>query len=83
MGWSPKARLQQKEETDTGYHCGADVSMLSQFQAEDEILFPPATMLTVQSSSTSGSAPRASGPPAEVSEGAKRFIEIDVQPTFV
>ena len=34
-------------ETSEGFHSGADVSMLSQFPDEREILFPPMTMLTV------------------------------------
>ena len=33
--------LKQSSETDDGYHSGADISMLSQFEAEKEILFPP------------------------------------------
>jgi hypothetical protein len=36
------------EETSQGFHCGADVSLLSQFPTEKEMLFPPLTMLTVQ-----------------------------------
>ena len=35
------------EESTTGYHYGANISMLSQFAAEREILFPPCTMLQV------------------------------------
>ena len=34
-------------ESDTGFHRGADISLLSQFAHEDECLFPPFTMLTV------------------------------------
>merc|ERR1712060_413380 len=30
-----------------GYHNGADISALSQFSAESEVLFPPLTMLRV------------------------------------
>ena len=39
--------IQPSRETDTGFHYGADVSMLSQFSSEQEVLFPPATMLEV------------------------------------
>ena len=35
-------------ETSEGYHSAADVSLLSQFPMEKEMLFPPLTMLTVQ-----------------------------------
>merc|ERR1712032_1807237 len=37
-------------ESDTGYHCGADIKMLSQYAAEDEVLFPPCTMLKAKKS---------------------------------
>jgi hypothetical protein len=40
--------IQCSEETSEGFHCGADVSLLSQFPEEKEMLFPPMTMLTVQ-----------------------------------
>lgn len=36
-----------KAETSEGFHSGADVSLLSQFPSEKEMLFPPLTMLTV------------------------------------
>ena len=71
--------LHPMRETDAGYHCGADVSMLSQFEAEGEVLFPPATMLAVQHQF---SGPQHREPDEQVSDG-KRFIEIDVVPTFV
>jgi len=32
-------------ESDTGFHCGANIALLSQFAAESEVLFPPSTML--------------------------------------
>jgi hypothetical protein len=35
------------EETSEGFHSGADVSLLSQFPTEKEMLFPPLTMLKV------------------------------------
>ena len=34
-------------ESDSAYHCGADLALLSQFAAEQEVLFPPTTMLVV------------------------------------
>ena len=37
--------LRAGSEDDHAFHCGADVSMLSQFGAEREVLFPPLTML--------------------------------------
>jgi len=40
-------KLQTQRESHIAFHCGADVSMLSQFAAEDEVLFPPCTMLVV------------------------------------
>jgi hypothetical protein len=35
------------DETTEGFHSGADVSMLSQYPEENEMLFPPLTMLKV------------------------------------
>lgn len=39
--------LRAGDEDEAGHHCGADVSMLSQFSGERECLFPPLTMLKV------------------------------------
>jgi len=39
--------LRPSRETDTGFHHGADISLLSQFAGENEVLFPPCTMLQV------------------------------------
>ena len=36
------------EETSDGFHCGADVGLLSQFPTEKGMLFPLLTMLKVQ-----------------------------------
>jgi len=33
--------LHASAESDVGYHCGADISFLSQFAGEKEVLFPP------------------------------------------
>ena len=34
-------------EDEAGFHCGADVSLLSQYPAEREVLFPPLTLFNV------------------------------------
>jgi len=39
--------LRPRAESEGGYHCGADISLLSQFRHEDEWIFPPFTMMTV------------------------------------
>ena len=39
--------LQCQASNYSGFHSGADVSLLSQFKAEQETLFPPGTMVTV------------------------------------
>ena len=40
-------RLFTSPETESGFHMGADIKMLSQYAGEDEVLFPPMTMLQV------------------------------------
>jgi len=35
-------------ETDSAMHCGADIGMLSQFSCEEEVLFPPSTMMVLK-----------------------------------
>ena len=39
--------LEPSLESDAGYHYGADISLLSQFGKEKEVLFPPCTMLEI------------------------------------
>jgi len=39
--------VKPKPESDAAFHRGADVSKLSQFATEEEVLFPPCTMLEV------------------------------------
>lgn len=39
--------LKPSAETTIGYHFGADIKSLSQFAGEEEVLFPPCTMLMV------------------------------------
>ena len=90
--------LKAQPESDSGYHCGADIGMLSQFAAEAEVLYPPCTMLTVlrpgrTESQDGGSVdhgrPSAAGEEAaaaaasHVDEGDKRFLCVDVLPSFV
>mgnify|MGYP001982951521 CR=1 FL=1 len=41
-------QLQAAPESDSGFHRGADISMLSQYAHEDEVLFPPNTLLIVK-----------------------------------
>jgi len=41
-------QLQPQKQSDAAYHRGADIKMLSQFAGEDEVLFPPCTMLEVR-----------------------------------
>jgi len=40
-------KIEAKDESDVAFHRGADVSRLSQFAAEEEVLFPPCTILQV------------------------------------
>ncbi len=37
--------LQPKPQSDSAFHCGASIRMLSQFENEDEVLFPTCTMI--------------------------------------
>lgn len=70
--------LQPQLESDVGFHYGADISMLSQFGHEQEVLYPPCTLLKVV------------GPPelyssgaVETIEGGKRFCPVPALPTFL
>jgi hypothetical protein len=72
-------------ETGDGFHSGADVSFLSQYPGEKELLFPPMTMLNVDSTAvlTHGtSAIRDAHNSAVTAQGAQ-YICIRVRPTFV
>ena len=53
--WALKPGL----ETDEAFHRGADVSMLSQFESEAEVLFPPCTLLLLPPPPSAASAARA------------------------
>ena len=56
--------LKPRGQSDAAFHHGADVSSLSQFAAEEEVLFPPCTMLIVQRDNIAKS-PKESSPAAE------------------
>ena len=77
-------------ETSTGFHSGADVSALSQYAQEQEKLFPPLTMLKVESIREEvvedGVRVRKASVLAraeETSEKGATFERIVVVPTFV
>lgn len=64
-------RLRANPETDDGYHYGADVSILSQFARENEILFPPCTMLAVEL------------PSERAPEMIDRIMELEAVPSYI
>jgi len=71
-------------QTDSGYHCGADISMLSQYVSEEEVLFPPCTMLTVKSEVKAESSETAAVVRGNrCKEGDKAFVNVQVFPTFI
>jgi hypothetical protein len=41
-------KLEAEKESDSAFHSGASVKILSQYAAEEEILFPPCTMMVVK-----------------------------------
>lgn len=89
MGPGPNVlwAIHQSPQSDAGYHSGADISMLSQFANEEELLFPPCTMLTVLPPSSADNfaqaAERETAAFEERIEDEKRFIMVSVMPTFV
>ena len=66
-------QLHTKGQTAEGYHMGADISMLSLFPAEEEVLFPPNSALQVISAETA----------AWVEGDGKRYLVLDAVPSFV
>ena len=92
MLWS----LRPSRETDTGFHYGADISILSQFADEAEVLFPPCTMLQVlhpdevraSIAQERRTVIKASGDAVVtlmegVDERDKAYLVVEVVPTFV
>lgn len=67
--------LESRPESDAAYHCGADISLLSQFRQEEEVLFPPCCLLVVKD-------PPSATPLAQ-QDGGKTFVAMKVQPSFV
>jgi hypothetical protein len=88
--------LKCKAEDDTGYHNAADVSLLSQYPEEKEVLFPPLTMLVIQdkpeqAATAAETCPSAGKTPntkrtygsVETANGTVKFLRIVATATFV
>ena len=71
--------VQPSPESDAACHNGADISLLSQFAEESEVLFPPCTMLVVKTTS----AEEWRAPSDLVEENGRRFCKVQVKPSFV
>lgn len=63
--------IEARAEDDTGYHCGADVAILSQFASEREVLFPPLSLLRVRNRQPPPSPPP---PPLPETPSAQQVI---------
>lgn len=93
--------LQPREESDGGFHCGADIALLSQFEKEQEVLSPPCCLLAVIRASVASlpsvvtwhpmslSSARArrevdgGGSRRQVEEDSRKFVAVQVHPSFV
>lgn len=73
--------LRPQPESDTGFHLGADISILSQFEGEQEVLYPPCTMLRVRSSAAGDGSDQFDT--RDEADGSKDWIKIGVLPTFL
>ena len=81
-------KIRAARESDAAFHYGADVRMLSQFSEEEEILFPPCTMLEVDTGSLPGgreAAVRGRRASAAVQQeiAADGFVELTVTPSYI
>jgi hypothetical protein len=70
-------------EDDSGFHCGADVSQLSQYAGEKEVLFPPLTMLQVLADESRADGGQHGLMVEDAAEGGKAFKRVTVRPSFV
>lgn len=73
--------LKVGKETNIGMHFGADISMLSQFGKEREVLFPPYTMLEVLMDESNHDYKPGLKVKRDHADG-KSFVSIGVMPTF-
>ena len=71
----PPSQVHRWRERGTIFCRGADISMLSQFAAEAEVLFPPCTMLVIDRSARAHELERR--------EKGRRFLEVTAQPCFI
>ena len=96
-------QLHPKPESDSGFHRGASIELLSQFAGEEEVLFPPCTMLVVREDPNIAAAKLAgdydrvrrleekrgvhsmylSFEVKEEESAGKKFLSVDVLPTFL
>lgn len=61
-------------ESDMAYHRGASVGMLSQFPGEEEVLFPPCSMLVVLKGKRAPPCHESAGSPAAPEEGEEQQL---------
>mmetsp|Transcript_18409 Transcript_18409/g.27975 ORF Transcript_18409/g.27975 Transcript_18409/m.27975 type:complete len:774 (+) Transcript_18409:71-2392(+) len=80
-------KVQPASESDAAYHNGADISMLSQFPDEKEVLFPPCTMLVVRNKNPSDNgapvSPDSKSSALWEQKDCRKFIQIEAKPAFV
>ena len=75
-------------ESDEAFHRGADVALLSQFESEAEVLFPPCTLLLVREHSTQRGKPtptlrRKYAVERESQAEDTKYLEVEVVPSFI
>ena len=76
--------LHQSVANETGIHCAADVSLLSQFPGEGECLLPPGTMLVVASESAQADGEDNKADVAEACvEDGKSFRLVRAAPSYL
>jgi hypothetical protein len=97
MGTGPNVlwELSPSMQTDAAFHRGTDISMLSQFAAEAEVLFPPGTMLVAKARDkpehVADTQPRQSfvemvgntDATENSADGGKTYVSIRAKPFFI